>query len=116
MNVSNLFVKMKLSNEAIYSILERVRGLKYTQISNKKIVIFTTLLIPGITDRLETKLFDWEDYEIAGTLENLADVIVTRERYEADRDALTETAPCIDNPETIKEGSSFEPQKIPSTQ
>ena len=61
--------------------------------SDKKIVILTSLLIPGITDRPETKLFDWEDYEIAGDLANLADVIAIRERYEADRDALSSIPP-----------------------
>ena len=85
-------VQSVYENEAIYTILERVRRLKYTQMSNKKIVILTSLSIPGITDRPETKLFDWVDYEIAGDLENLADVIATRECYEADRDALSLTA------------------------
>ena len=86
-------VQYVYENEAIYMILESVRALKYTQRSNKKIVILTSLSIPGITDRTETKLFDWEDYEIAGGLENLSDVIVTRERYEADRDAPGQTSP-----------------------
>ena len=86
-------VQSVYENEAIYTILEWVRGLKYTQMSDKKIMILTSLPIPGITDRPETKLFDWEDYEIAGGLENLANVIVTRERYEADRDALSLTSP-----------------------
>ena len=85
-------VQSVYENEAIYSILERVHGLKYTQTSNKKIVILTSFLIPGITDRPETKLFDWEDYEIAGGLENLAETITIRECYEADRDALSLTS------------------------
>ena len=86
-------VQSVYEHDAIYTILEEVRKLKYTQMSNKKIVILTSLSIPGITDRPETKLFDWEDYEIAGDLENLADVIAIRERYEADRDALRLTSP-----------------------
>ena len=85
-------VQSVYENEAVYTILEKVRGLKYTQMSNKKIVILTSLSIPGITDRPEAKFFDWEDYEIAGDLENLANAIATRERYEAARDALSLTS------------------------
>ena len=45
--------------------------------------------LPGITHRPETLLFDWEDFEIAGGLDKLPEVIVTRERFERERDTLT---------------------------
>ena len=59
---------------------------------NKKIVLLTALPVPGITDRSETLLFDWVDYEIAGNLDNLAETIRTRECFEAERSDLTATS------------------------
>ena len=56
---------------------------------NKRIVLMSSLGIPDITDRPETLLFDWEDFEIAGGLDKLAETIATRERFEAERDSLT---------------------------
>ena len=57
--------------------------------TNKKIVLLTGLPLPNITDRPETLLFDWEDFEIAGGLAKLPEVIATRERFETDRANLT---------------------------
>ena len=59
---------------------------------NKRVVLLTALPVPGITDRSETLLFDWADYEIAGNLDNLAETIRTRECFEADRNDLTATS------------------------
>ncbi len=59
---------------------------------NKKVVILTALPIPGVTDRSETLLFDWADYEIAGNLNDLAETIRIREYFEAERNALTRTS------------------------
>ena len=56
---------------------------------NKKVVLISSLDIPDITDRPETLLFDWEDFEIAGGLDTLTETIATRERFEAERDKLT---------------------------
>ena len=56
---------------------------------NKRVVLMSNLDIPDITDRPETLLFDWEDFEIAGGLDKLAETIATRERFEAERDSLT---------------------------
>lgn len=56
---------------------------------NKKVVLISSLDIPDITDRPETLLFDWEDFEIAGSLDKLAETIATRERYEVGRESLT---------------------------
>ncbi len=56
---------------------------------NRKVVLITSFPLPGITDRSETLLFDWEDFEVAGRLDKLPDIIATRERFEAERANLT---------------------------
>ena len=57
--------------------------------SGKKVVLVSSLEIPDITDRPETLLFDWEDFEIAGGLDKLAETIAIRQRFETERDSLT---------------------------
>ncbi len=57
--------------------------------SGKKVVLVNSLEIPDITDRPETLLFDWEDFEVAGSLDKLAETIAVREQFEAERDNLT---------------------------
>ena len=57
--------------------------------NGKKVVLMSSLEFPEITDRPETFLFDWEDFEVAGGLEKLAETIETRQRYEAERDQIT---------------------------
>ena len=52
-------------------------------------MLLTNIELPDITDRPETLLFDWEDFEIAGGLHKLEETIRTRERFEAERDKLT---------------------------
>ena len=52
------------------------------RLPNKKVVLLSSLEIPGITDRPQTMLFDWEDFEIAGSIEKLAETIKTRQQYE----------------------------------
>ena len=47
------------------------------------------MALPQITDRPETLLFDWEDFEVAGGLDKLSEVIAIRERFETERDNLT---------------------------
>ena len=61
--------------------LNRLRG--------KKVVLMSSLEIPDITNRPETLLFDWEDFEVAGGLDKLAETIATRQRFEVERDQLT---------------------------
>ena len=56
---------------------------------NRKVVLITSFPLPGITDRPETLLFDWADFEIAGSLDTLPEAIATRQRFEAERAALT---------------------------
>ena len=64
-----------------YAGLNRWRG--------KKVVFISSLAIPGITDRPETLLFDWEDFEVAGRLDKLPETIATRQRFDAERDQIT---------------------------
>ena len=59
------------------------------RLGNKKVMLITGLRIPEITDRPETLLFDWEDFDVAGGLDGLADVIATRQRFETERGNLT---------------------------
>ena len=56
---------------------------------NKKVMLLTSSELPDITDRPETRLFDWEDFEIAGGLDKLSEVIATREGFEAESAKLT---------------------------
>lgn len=65
--------------------LNRLRG--------KKVVLINSLEIPDITDRPETLLFDWEDFEVAGSLDKLAETIAVREGFETERDNLTPESP-----------------------
>ena len=58
------------------------------RLPNKTVVLLTGLPLPDITDRPETLLFDWEDFEVAGGLDKLPEVIATRERFETERDNL----------------------------
>ena len=72
-------------------ITQRIQNFQI-HLPNKKVVILAALPIPGVTDRSETLLFDWVDYEIAGNLDNLAETIRIRESFEAERNALTGTS------------------------
>ena len=57
--------------------------------ADKTVVLISSLAIPDVTDRPETLLFDWEDFEVAGGLDKLPETIATRERFEAEREKLT---------------------------
>jgi len=57
--------------------------------TNKTLMFITSLRIPEITDKPETRLFDWADFDVAGGLDNLAEVIATRQHFETERDNLT---------------------------
>ncbi len=58
------------------------------RLPDKKVVLITSFLLPDITDRPETLLFDWEDFEVAGGLDKLPEVIATRQRFETERENL----------------------------
>ena len=66
-----------------------VQCAKLDKLPNKKVVLISSLALPQITDRPETLLFDWEDFEVAGGLDKLSEVIAIRERFETERDNLT---------------------------
>ena len=57
--------------------------------TGKKVVLITSLDLPNITDRPETFLFDWEDFEIAGGLHKLTETVRTREQFEEKSANLT---------------------------
>ena len=79
-----------VSDQEIVRVLTRIvlrAGLD--RWTDKKVVLISSLVLPSITDRPETSLFDWEDFEIAGGLDKLPEVIATRERFEAERANLT---------------------------
>ena len=56
---------------------------------NRKVVLITSFPLPGITDKPEVLLFDWADFEIAGSLDKLPEAIATRKQFEAERADLT---------------------------
>ena len=62
---------------------------RLNQLTGKTVVMLAGLALPGITDRSETHLFDWEDFEVAGGLDKLPEVIATRQRFETDLANLT---------------------------
>lgn len=83
--------------QALYEYKVATSITKYIQkfqihLPNKKVVLLTALPVLGVTERPETLLFDWADYEIAGNLENLAETIRIRKCFEADRNDLTATS------------------------
>ncbi len=88
----------RYKDERVHSVYEKEVTCIFTQIiklaqlnrlPNKKIMLITGLRIPNITDRPETLLFDWADFDVAGDLDKLADVIATRQRFETERENLT---------------------------
>ncbi len=61
--------------------------------SGKTVVMLNNFYLPDISDRPETLLFDWEDFEVAGRLDKLEETIRTRERFEAERENLNADTP-----------------------
>ena len=90
----------RYKDERVQSVYEKDITHIFTQVielaqlnrleTNKKVMLITGLRIPEITDRPETLLFDWEDFEVAGGLDKLAETIATRQRFERKRDNLTD--------------------------
>ena len=85
-------------DERIQGIYERKTVGSFTQIvgrmglnrfPNKTVVLLSSMSLPGITDRSETFLFDWEDFEVAGGLDKLPEVIAEREHFETERGNLS---------------------------
>ena len=74
----------RYKDERVQSIYEKdivhiftqvIEMAQLNRLPNKKVMLITSLRIPEITDRPETLLFDWEDLEVAGGLDKLAEVI-----------------------------------------
>ena len=89
---------LRYKDERIQSVYEQVVArilmrtflrVRLDRQSGKKVVLISSLALPDITDRPETLLFDWEDFEVAGGLDKLPEVIATRQQFETERDNLT---------------------------
>ena len=79
-----------LLQQNIVGLLTRIIGqIGLNRWTDKKVMLLTSCALPDITDRPETRLFDWEDFEIAGGLDKLPEVIATREGFEAESAKLT---------------------------
>ena len=80
----------KLCEQNIIGILTQlVNRAGLGRSSNKRVVLLTATALPNITDKVETLLFDWEDFEVAGGLDTLREAIAERQRFETERDNLT---------------------------
>ena len=80
----------KLYEQNIIGILTQIiDSARLDRLSNKTIMLLTGMPLPDITDRPETLLFDWEDFEIAGGLDKLAETVATRQHFETERANLT---------------------------
>ena len=90
---SNDYINERLQSvyeqEVVSILTEVIKSARLNHTTGKKVVLLTALRLPYITDRSETLLFDWEDFEIAGGLDKLPEVIATRQRFETERDNLT---------------------------
>ena len=74
----------------ITELLRRIVGLAgLNRLPNKKVVLISSLEITDITDRHQTMLFDWEDFEIAGSIDKLAETIKIRQQYENESEKIT---------------------------
>ena len=82
-------VQSVFEQSVIPKLARVVQRVKLNQFPNKKVVLLSSMALPQITDRQETILFDWEDFEVAGGLDKLPEVVATRERFEKERDNLT---------------------------
>ena len=75
--------------EAVYALTEVIVQAELDRLTDRRIVLITGLPLPNITNRPETSIFDWEDFEIAGGLDKLPEAIARRERFEQERENLT---------------------------
>ena len=75
--------------EAVYTLTEVIVQAELDRLTDRRIVLITGVPLPNITDRPETSIFDWEDFEIAGGLDKLPEAIAIRERFEQERENLT---------------------------
>lgn len=69
---------------AVGTLTQIIRIAGFNKTSDKTLILNTALRIPAVTDAPETELFDWEDFEIAGGLDELSETIRIRERCETE--------------------------------
>lgn len=60
-----------------------------SRLQNKRVVLISSLEIQDVTDRPETTLFDWEDFEIAGNLDKLTETIEIRQQFESESENIS---------------------------
>ena len=82
-------VQSVYEKEVVHIFTEIIELAQLNSLANKKLMLITGFQIPEITDRPETLLFDWADFDVAGRLDKLAEVVTTRQNFEAERDTLT---------------------------
>ena len=78
-----------LEEDSVDLLTDIIVQAELDRLADRKIVLVTGLVLPNITHRPETSIFDWEDFEIADGLDRLPAVIATRERFEQEREKLT---------------------------
>ena len=80
----------RLCEQNVVGILTQIIGqVELNRFRNKTVILLTGTRLPQITDRPETLLFDWEDFEVANGLDKLPEVIAERQRFETERANLT---------------------------
>ena len=84
----------KMYTQAVTDVITNIVGRAgLNRLGDKKVVLVNSLEIPNITDRPETLLFDWEDFEVAGSLDKLAETIEIRQQFESELANLTVESP-----------------------
>ena len=79
-----------VNEKTIFHLFTEIMDMiQLNRLGNKKVILITSLRIPEITDRPETILFEWGDFDVAGGLDRLAEVIPIRQRFEMERENLT---------------------------
>ena len=80
----------RIHTQTVGEFITKIVGLTgLNRRSGKKVILMSSLEIPNITDRPETLLFDWEDFEVAGGLDKLPETITIRQRFETERNQIT---------------------------
>lgn len=82
-------VQCVYEQHTVKHLSEIVGHIGLNRLSGKTVVLVTSVALPDITDRPETLLFDWEDFEVAGGLDKLSEAIAIRERFEIESANIT---------------------------
>lgn len=77
-------------HQHVGGLLTRIIGqIGLNRWGDKRVLLLTGIELPDITDRPETLLFDWADFDVAAGLDKLPDTIATRQRLESERENIT---------------------------